>query len=78
MPTIKRQYSVITGDVANSIFDAVAATSRARYTTLAALLTEPTVLEAIQDAIQEITLPAAKVSVSELRTALLTGLDAAP
>ena len=88
----RKQYTAATGDVAGSPFDAVTATSRARYTELAALLTfrNPTagfggtddtergyvVLEAIQKAIAEITQPSIKVSISELRTALNTGLDA--
>jgi len=88
----RKQYTAKTGDVAGSPFDAVTATSRARYTELAALLTfrDPLVsrggagdtekgyviLEAIQRAIQEATTPSIKVSITELRTALNTGLDA--
>ena len=56
----------------------VTATSRLRYTRLAAVLTRKESLEAIQKVIAEVTTPSYKVDKAALRTALLTGLDAAP
>jgi len=88
----RKQYTAITGDVAGSPFDFVTATSRNRYTELASLLTYRNaaagfggqddtergyvVLEAIQRAIMQVTTPSIKVSITDLKNAINSGLDA--